>query len=55
MSRTQVHDATAKFRVSQKILNNLTEKAARNGMTLPEILRAAARRELEGFVSTESE
>jgi len=44
--RCNVHDATARFRVSGKLLSAAEREADRKGMSLSELMRAALRREL---------
>ena len=46
--RAEVHDATAKFRVSADLLTAAEQKAKREGMSLSELLRHALRREVRG-------
>jgi predicted DNA binding CopG/RHH family protein len=40
------HNQTAKFRVNDALLRAAREKASQQGMTLPELMRSALRREL---------
>ena len=44
--RQQVHDQSVHFRANSAIVAALSAKATRQGMSLSELLRAAARREV---------
>ena len=43
----QVHDKTAAFRINARLLHQLEERAQHRAMSFAELMRSAARRELE--------